>query len=152
MAYAFLLLNVFIVLLGTLTRFRREGLEHAGPISMTPQMWWILIGAAGIGSLVAAALGRRRLPKGWRRPAVELAVCFPSMFVVIWFIIRARTSERLWTGWALLLGLVVLAAGLLFADRRRYRQWGVTLKDVGPACRLLAIPTVIMKNQNTGAV
>jgi hypothetical protein len=147
MAWALLLLNVCIVLLGAGLRYTPEARKYASPVAMPPQTWWWVLGCAAGLAVAAVVADRRRLARSVpRRAFAELALLFGCFFALLWGVVPA--FRRRAVDWAIVasLGLAGSAAvvALLWSGRRRFRPQGLTGRNFLAACRRLAAPTAVM--------
>jgi len=144
MPWVLLCINVSVVMLAARLRYAGGGLAHAGPVSISPQLWWWLIGGVGAAGLIAGVADRRRLLDRDARVALaELLVAFVAFFVIEWAVLPAYQKQFRAIDYAAIgLGLA-LVAWLFWRDRRNVARWGVGGKNFLPAALLLAAPTIV---------
>lgn len=145
MGWIFLLVNLLVVLCGSMARFWPRGFFVACPVPTSL--------AAGVGMAVAAAAallvlilkrGREPLAESGprsRRPFWELTAAFPVAFAYEWLI--APPLSWRFVDWLLAGGMLAAIAFFLWRDRASWRQWGLTGANFVPAVKRLAVPTLI---------
>jgi len=145
MAWAFLLVNVAVVLLAAGLRYPGAVMRYASPVGMGPGLWWSATGclaALAVGFALADAKRLRRA--GPRQAMMELTLVFVLLFAFEWGMLPAHTSSRRWVDWAVMAALAAAVALFCWRDRGNFSEWGLTRRNFAPAARLLAVPTAIM--------
>jgi len=141
----FLLLNLAVVLTAAGMRFAGPGLRYATPVRALARAWWLATAAVAAGVLAAWVLGRAALRRQrTRRALAELAFVFPACFAYEWAVLPALVEDRRWWDWAVLAALAAAVVALLWHDRGRRDEAGLTRGTFLPAARLLAVPTAAL--------
>lgn len=145
MLWAFLCINVCVVMTAAALRYAGEGLAHAAPVAMAPWVWWLLVAGAGVLGALAVAADRKWPPdRRCRRAIAELLVIFTVFLAFEWGTLPAyRSQYRLMHYLTVVLWLAMVLC-LFWRDRRNFHAWGVGMKNFVPAARLLAGPTIVM--------
>ena len=145
MIWAFLALNVFVVMAVAYVRYSGSALAHAAPVAMGPSGWlWTLAAAEGL-FVLAVVAGRKRLagPGPARRALAELML-LPAAFVLVWGFLPPKVSQYTVAHWACIAVLAGAVAGAVRLDRRGAADLGLTGRNFGAAARRLAVPTAVM--------
>ena len=145
MLWAFLCINVCVVMAAAGLRYAGEGMAHAAPVAIAPRLWWLLVAGAGVLGALAVAADRKKLPDRRRRRAIaELLAVFTVFLAFEWGTLPAyRPQYRLMHYLTVALWLAMVLC-LFWRDRRNFHAWGVGLKSFVPAARLLAAPTIVL--------
>ena len=143
MVWAFLLANLLVVLVAAGVRYGGADLAFAWPFGWGAWAWWPVTAAAAVGMVAAAVVGRARLARAEpRRALLELTLIFPVFFAFEWFVLPPYHWRAI--DWTIMAALVAAVTILMWLDRRRWKQWGVTGRNFLPAARLLVLPTAGM--------
>ncbi|MCK4601403.1 MAG: CPBP family intramembrane metalloprotease [Phycisphaerae bacterium] len=142
MAWTLLFTNLFVILLAAGLRYGGAAPGAASPIAMGEHVWWWAVAGAAAVALALGLWDRKRLThRPARRAAMELLI-FPALFAFEWSVLPQhhwRTAD-----WAVMAAFVGAIGVMFWADRRNFRQWGVTGRNFLPAVKLLVLPTVVM--------
>ena len=144
MTAAFVLLNVFVVLMTARLRYAGPSLQYASPVPAPPWLWTAAIIASAVGAVGAAIIGRKALRDRCAAVAMLQMMIFPLALAYIWAILPELTEDYRPVEYIALAAMVLVVAAMFWFDRRNASQWGLTGKNFAPAAKLLAPPTAVM--------
>jgi len=145
MIWAYLALNVFVVLTAAYVRYDATGLAYAAPATVGRSAWVWAIAAVGVLFIAAILVGGRRLRRSARaRRAMGELMLLPAALLLVWGSLPARTRDYPVVAWACIAGLMVAMGVVIWRDRRGAADLGLTGRNFGGAARRLAAPTAVM--------
>jgi hypothetical protein len=138
---AFLLLSSFVVLLLARLRYPGEALRHAAPFAAPAWAWDTALALLAAGAAVAAFRARRVLARPGAARALSGLAVYPLGLAIAWGVLPAYPGEYALVHKALVVGVAVLMALLVWRGRA---SLGLTWRGFGGACRALALPTATL--------
>ncbi len=145
MIWAYLALNVCVIMAAAYVRYDAAALRFAAPIAMAPAVWRWTVAAAGALCAGAALAGRKRLVRSAepRRALAELML-LPAAGILLWGGLPPKILDYSLVHWSCIAVLAGAIAGCIWRDPCGAGDLGLTGRNFRGAARRLAIPTVIM--------
>lgn len=145
MIWAYLALNVCVVLAAAYVRYDAAALRCAAPVAAPPAAWLWAMAAVGALCMAAALAGGKRLRRNAEaRRALGELMLLPAGFVLVWGFLPPRTRGYSIVAWACIAVLLVAMGIAIWRDRRGPADLGLTGRNFGAAALLLAVPTAAM--------